>query len=73
MNGKKNSIKSGVHDEIIGLLNIVSILLAIELGLNWIYIAVAFAVLKIASPITKFCPVYTIINKLMPESDIIHN
>ena len=73
MNTEKNIIKVRVHDGIVGLLNIVSILLASEFGLNWIYIAVAVAVLQIASPVTKFCPVYTILNKLMPDTDPIQN
>tara|TARA_B100000925_G_C21948353_1_gene447781 strand:+ start:755 stop:982 length:228 start_codon:yes stop_codon:yes gene_type:complete len=73
MNSEKNIIKVRVHDGIVGLLNIVSILLASEFGLNWIYIAVAVAVLQIASPVTKFCPVYTILNKLMPDTDPIQN
>ena len=73
MNSEKNIIKVRVHDGIVGLLNIVSILLASEFGLNWIYIAVAMAVLQIASPVTKFCPVYTILNKLMPDTDPIQN
>ena len=73
MNAEKNIIKVRVHDGIVGPLNIGSILLASEFGLNWIYIAVAVAVLQIASPITKFCPVYTILNKLMPDTDPIQN
>ena len=68
---KRNIIKVRVHDGIIGLLNISSILLANQFGLNWIYAAVA--VLQIASPITKFCPVYTILNKLMLDTDPIQN
>jgi hypothetical protein len=70
---KKNIIKVRVHDGIVGLLNISSILLASQFGLNWIYVAVAVAVLQIISPITKFCPVYTILNKLMPDTDPIQN
>ena len=70
---KRNIIKVIVHDGIIGLLNISSILLANQFGLNWIYGAVAVAVLQIASPITKFCPVYTILNKLMLDTDPIQN
>jgi hypothetical protein len=66
MDAQKNIIKVRVHDGIVGLLNISSILLASQFGLNWIYVAVAVAVLQIISPITKFCPVYTILNKLMP-------
>ena len=73
MDVQKNIIKVRVHDGIVGLLNISSILLASQFGLNWIYVAVAVAVLQIISPITKFCPVYTILNKLMPDTDPIQN
>ena len=73
MDAQKNIIKVRVHDGIVGLLNISSILLASKFGLNWIYVAVAVAVLQIISPITKFCPVYTILNKLMPDTDPIQN
>jgi|TARA_B110000444_G_scaffold224250_1_gene227306 hypothetical protein len=73
MDAQKNIIKVRVHDGIVGLLNISSILLASQFGLNWIYVAVAVAVLQIISPITKFCPVYTILNKLMPDTEPIQN
>jgi hypothetical protein len=73
MDAQKNIIKVRVHDGIVGLLNISSILLASQFGLNWIYVAVAVAVLQILCPITKFCPVYTILNKLMPDTDPIQN
>jgi hypothetical protein len=54
----KNIIKVRVHDGIVGILNISSILLASQFGLDWIYVAVVVAILQIASPFTKFCPVY---------------
>ena len=73
MKNQKDIIKVRVHDGIVGLLNISSILLASQFGLNWIYSAVAVAVLQIISPITKFCPVYTILNKLMPDTKPIQN
>ena len=73
MDAQKNIIKVRVHDGIVGLLNISSILLASQFGLNWIYVAVAVAVLQIISTITKFCTVYTILNKLMPDTDPIQN
>ena len=47
--------------------------MANEFGFNYIYIALAVAVLQILSPITKFCPVYTILNKLMPDTEPIQN
>ena len=73
MNNSKDITKVRLHDGIVGLLNIGSILLASEFGLNWIYVAVAVAVLQIISPLTKFCPVYTILNKLMPDTTPVQN
>ena len=73
MNNTRDIVKVRLHDGIVGLLNIGSILLASELGFNLIYIAGAVAVLQILSPITKFCPVYTILNKLMPDTTPIQN
>ena len=67
-NSQKDIIKVRVHDGIVSLLNISSILLASQFGLNWIYVAVVVAFLQILSPFTKFCPVYTILNKLMPDT-----
>lgn len=72
-NSQKDIIKVRVHDGIVGLLNISSILLASQFGLNWIYVAVAVALLQILSPFTKFCPVYTILNKLMPDTTPFQN
>ncbi|MGY8946430.1 MAG: YgaP-like transmembrane domain [Flavobacteriales bacterium] len=54
-----------------GLLNMGSILLTSQFGFSWIYTAIA--VLQIASPFTKFCPVYTILNKLMTDTDPMQN
>ena len=65
---QKDIIKVRVHDGIVGLLYIGSIALASQFDLNWIYVAVAVAALQILSPFTKFCPVYTILNKIMPDT-----
>ena len=73
MDKSRDIAKVRLHDVIVGLLNIGSIVLASELGLNWIYIAVGVAILQILSPITKFCPVYTILNKLMPDTTPMQN
>ena len=70
---ERDIIKVRVHDGIVGLLYIGSIAMANEFGFNYIYIALAVAVLQILSPITKFCPVYTILNKLMPDTEPIQN
>jgi len=59
--------------ELVGLLYIGSILLGKEFGLDWLYIAIGVAVLQIISPFTKFCPVYTILNKIMPQTTPMQN
>ena len=70
---QKDIIKVRVHDGIVGHLNISSISLASQFGLDWIYEAVAVAFLQILSPFTKFFSVYTILNKLMPDTTPIQN
>jgi len=66
-------IKVRVHDGIVGFLYLGSIGLAEQFAISWIWVAVAVAVLQIISPITKFCPVYTILNKFYPDSKPIQN
>ena len=61
------------HDAIVGLIYLTSAILALQVNVNFIWIAVSVAGLQIISPITKFCPVYFILNKLMPESTPIQN
>ena len=71
---EKNIGKIRAHDAIVGLLYLISAGLTLfTLNLNFVWIAVAVGVLQIISPFTKFCPVYTILNKLMPDSDPIQN
>ena len=50
-----------------------SVALANQVGMNWIYVAVGVAVLQIVSPFTKFCPVYTVLNKVMPDTAPLQN
>ena len=66
-------IKVRVHDGIVGLIYLISVALADQFATSFIWIAIATAVLQILSPITKFCPVYTILNKIMPDSTPIQN
>lgn len=70
---QKDIIKVRVHDGIVGLIYLGSVALANQFGYSFIYIAVATALLQILSPLTKFCPVYTILNKIMPDSSPIQN
>jgi hypothetical protein len=70
----KNIFKIRVHDAIVGLLYLSSVGLALYTGnLYFLWIAVAVGGLQIISPITKFCPVYFVLNKLMPYTDPIQD
>ena len=70
---ERDVVKVQVHDGIVGLMYLVSVVLANQVGVNWIYIAVGVAALQIASPFTKFCPVYTLLNKFMPDTEPMQN
>ena len=70
---ERDVVKVRVHDGIVGLMYLSSVLLANWAGLSWIYVAVGVAVLQIASPFTKFCPVYTVLNKVMPDTAPLQN
>jgi len=73
MQNQKDIIKVRVHDCIVGLIYLSSVALANQFGLSFLWVAVATAVLQILSPLTKFCPVYTILNKLMPDTTPLQN
>ena len=73
MTSEREIIKIRVHDGIVGLLYLGSIALAQQFNIDWIYVAIGVAVLQIISPFTKFCPVYTISNKLMPDTKPVQN
>ena len=67
---EKNISKVRAHEAIVGMLYLVSVGLTFYTNyLNFLWIAVAVGVLQIISPATKFCPVYFILNKLMPNTD----
>tara|TARA_A100001011_G_scaffold400004_1_gene511653 strand:- start:2282 stop:2509 length:228 start_codon:yes stop_codon:yes gene_type:complete len=70
----QNITKVRAHDAIVGLLYLSGVGLAyLTSEINFLWIVVAVGALQVISPVTKFCPVYTILNKLMPESDPIQN
>lgn len=71
---EKNISKVRAHDAIVGVLYLVSVGLAFyTTNLDFLWIAVAVGGLQIISPVTKFCPVYFILNKLMPNTDPMQN
>ena len=70
----KNIFKVRAHDAMVGVLYLVSVGLTFyTTNMDFLLIAVAVGGLQLISPITKFCPVYFILNKLMPNTDPIQN
>jgi len=62
------------HDAIDVILYLLSVGLTLYTSnLDFLWIALAVGGLQLISPITKFCPVYSILNKLMPNTDPIQN
>lgn len=59
--------KVKIHDGIVGMIYLVSVLLALYVNIQWIYLAGGVAVLQILSMFTGFCPVYFVLDKMMPE------
>ena len=71
---EKNISKVRAHDAIVGVLYLVSVGLTFyTTNLDFLWIAVAVGGLQIISPLTTFCPVYFILNKLMPNTDPMQN
>ena len=71
---EKNIFKVRAHDAMVGVLYLVSVGLTFyTTNMDFLLIAVAVGGLQLISQITKFCPVYFILNKLMPNTDPIQN
>ena len=71
---EKNISKVRAHDAIVGLLYLISVGLSFyTTNLDFLWIAIAVGGLQIISPVTKFCPVYFVLNKLMPDTDHMQN
>jgi len=61
--------KIRAHDLTTGVLYGGTALLAAVHSTNWLWATGAVAALQIVSPLTRFCPVYAILNKVMPHTD----
>jgi hypothetical protein len=71
---ERNILKVRAHDAIVGVLYLISVGLTFYTSnFAFLWIAIGVAALQIISPLTKFCPVYFILNTLMPTSDPIQN
>ncbi|MDX1617805.1 MAG: DUF2892 domain-containing protein [Balneolaceae bacterium] len=61
----KSKVK--VHDGIVGMIYMLSVILALTVNIQWVYLAGAVAALQIISMFTGFCPVYFVLDKVMGE------
>ncbi|MDG2300266.1 MAG: DUF2892 domain-containing protein [Acidimicrobiales bacterium] len=65
--------KVRIHDGMSGVVYMVSVILAATTSIQWLWIAGVVAGLQIISPFTRFCPVYFVLNKLMPDTEPIQD
>ena len=65
--------KIRMHDGICGVLYMVSIVLGATVNPQWLWLGGAVAALQIVSPFTRFCPVYFVLNKVMPATEPVQN
>ena len=65
--------KVRIHDGISGVVYMASVILAVTTSAQWLWIAGIVAGLQIISPLTRFCPVYFALNKLMPDTEPIQD
>jgi hypothetical protein len=65
--------KVRIHDGISGVVYMASVILAATTSIQWLWIAGVVAGLQIISPFTRFCPVYFVLNKLMPDTEPIQD
>ena len=65
--------KIRTHDGIVGATYMLSVVLAAATSIQWLWVAGVVAGLQIISPVTKFCPVYFVLNKMMPDTEPIQN
>ena len=70
---EKNISKVRAHDAIVGMTYLISVLGSMFVNTNLIYLAIGVGFLQIISPFTKFCPVYFVLNKVMPDTEPIQN
>jgi hypothetical protein len=65
---EKMQTKIKIHDGIVGALILLSVVLGMEVNPLWFYLAGGISVLMVASAFTGFCPVYFVLNKIMPSA-----
>lgn len=63
----KTKIK--IHDGLVGAVILTSVVLGLAVNASWLYVAGGIGALMVSSTFTGFCPVYFILNKIMPSTE----
>ncbi|MDO8543046.1 MAG: DUF2892 domain-containing protein [Opitutaceae bacterium] len=58
--------KIRIHDGIVGAIILTSVVLGLAINPQWLYIAGVIGALMTSSTFTGFCPVYFVLNKVIP-------
>jgi hypothetical protein len=61
------TLKTRIHDGLVGALVLTGALLGLTQGAAWLYATAALAGLMISSTFTGFCPVYFVLDRIMPD------
>ena len=62
MEKQRTCRKIRIHDGIVGILYLVSAVLAFAVSPEWLYLTAGIALLQISSYFTGFCPVYYLLD-----------
>ena len=62
--------KIKIHDGIVGTVVLAGALLGLLVDLHWLYVPAVIGGLMISSAFTGFCPVYFVLNKMLPQSEV---
>ncbi len=65
--------KVRIHDGVVGATYLLSVILAATVSVQWLWVAGVVAALQVISPATRFCPVYFVLNKMMPGTEPIQD
>ena len=55
-----------VHDGIVGAILLAGVVLGAKVDIRWLYLPGVVSALMVSSAFTGFCPVYFVLNKLLP-------
>ncbi len=60
-------MKTKIHDGIVGFVILACVVLGVTVAPAWLYVAGGIGALMVSSAFTGFCPVYFVLNKLLPD------